>query len=266
MLRRFKRPGVGAGYIVAGMLAIACDSAPTGNKTADEFNAPDAASTALSANLHQASLNAAAAGNLSSATALENGAIAVTYGLSPSTIQVSVDGETTGYQAIVVGTVVELSPGDTAISRSLIAWAVRGDSTIATLDVATLGDVGSFSSEFEPASDPRGRAQGVWANLVRNSRWVATIGTAGLSVEATGHQCPRRFDEFRCTLASYGVFIDGVFRLDGASPDDQKPAVRIFTDARGVAGVLLSKNDPRMRTPDRERHPGPARDPRGGGR
>jgi hypothetical protein len=187
-----------------------------------------------------------------------------------------VDGAYTNYQAIVVGTVVELSPGDTAIQRSLIAWAVRGDSTIATLDVATLGDVGTFSSEFEPPpADPRGRAQGVWADLVRNSRWVATIGTAGLGIQATGHQCPLRFDDFRCTLASYSVFIDGVFRLDGASPDDQKPAVRIFTDARGVNGVLLSKNDGRMRTPDRSRHPeaipvrppvGPGRDPRGGGR
>jgi hypothetical protein len=105
--------------------------------------------------------------------------------------------------------------------------------------VTTLADVGSFSSEFEPASDPRARAQGTWLDLVRNTRWRATTGSAQLALGAIGAECGgRRLDALRCVHVRYDVLVDGLFRLNGASPRAGEPAVRIQAEG-GVSGVLI---------------------------
>jgi hypothetical protein len=229
-----------ARYIVAALFAIACDQAPTGTSPLDDASA---------VSLDAAAAKAASTGDVASAALFTSGASALRAGLQPSEILVSVGGEVTRYRAIVIGKVESLSPGDTALRRSLIAWA-GDDRTIATLDVSTLGDVGSFASEFEPASDPRSRAKGTWIDLVRDSRWIATTGTAGLRVADIGSECDgARFGDMRCVMATYDVFVDGLFRLHGASPDAGAPAVRIQTDAR-VAGVIIAEGgsrDPRRR-------------------
>ena len=109
---------------------------------------------------------------------------------------------------------------------------------------------------IEPASDPRSRAKGTWADLVRDSRWIATTGTAQLSIVGTGSECDgARFGDVRCVTARYDVVVDGLFRLNGASPDAGAAAVRIQTDARGVSGVLLAdRNGGTRRTAEPARH------------
>jgi hypothetical protein len=233
------------GLLFAAMCAVACDKAPT---TPQSIDVPFAAS------LDQAAARAASSGDATSAGQFTTAAAALRFGIQPSDIMVAVHGEYTRYHALVVGVVEKLAAGDTAIRRSLVAWA--GDErTIATLNVSTLGDVGSFSSPSEPASDPRSRAEGTWVDLVRDSRWIATTGTAQLTIAGIRSDCPSpRFGDLRCVVATYDVFIDGLFRLNGATPDEQKPAVRIQTDARGVNGVLLADGGA-VRTPVISRAP-----------
>jgi hypothetical protein len=218
MLRRSVRP---AGYIIAAILAVACDNQPTGS------SADDAASLVP------------AGANLQTATTVSGKAIAVKHGITPSEIQVSVGGQISRYQALVVGTVEKLASGDTVIRRRLVAWSTSGDRTLALLDVTTLANVGSFSSQFEPASDPRARAEGTWIDFVRDSRWVATTGMAELALGALGGPCLSDRIDVRCTKAVYRMSVDGLFRLHGASPNAGLPAVRIQTAMGGVSGVLL---------------------------
>jgi hypothetical protein len=241
-----------AGYILAGIVAIACDSPPTGTTTAD---------LSPVSGLEQAAAHAASRGDAQSANDITDAASALRNGIQPTDIEVYVGGEMGRYRALVIGSVEELSPGDTAIRRSLVAWSDAGGRTVATLDVSTLGDVGSFASEFEPATDPRSRATGTWIDYVRDSRWVATTGTAELALGAHGGSCYTDRIDNRCVLAKYRVSVDGLFRLHGASPDAGLPAKRIMTAAGAVNGVLISNLDggPRTRGPGRTPERKPAR-------
>lgn len=239
MSRRSLRP---AGYILAGVIALACDSQPTASTPAD-------ISPVIS--LEQAAALAASRGDVQGADNITDAASALRHGIQPTDIEVAVGGDIARYKALVIGSVEELSPGDTAIRRSLVAWSTAGDRTVATLDVTTLGDVGSFASEFEPASNPRSRAYGTWVDYIRDSRWVATTGMAELALGAKGGSCYTDRIDNRCVLAKYRVSVDGLFRLYGASPDAGLPAKRIQTAAGAVNGVLISNIDggPRTRGP-----------------
>jgi hypothetical protein len=228
-----------AGYILAGVIAIACDDSPTGSTAGD---------VSSFATLEQAAAQAASRGDAQGAADITDAASALRNGIRPTVIEVSEGGEVARYQALVIGSVEELSPGDTAIRRSLVAWESAGGRTVATLDVTTLGDVGSFASEFEPATNPRSRAIGSWIDYVRDSRWAATVGTAELALGAHGGSCYSDRIDNRCVLAKYRVSVDGLFRLNGASPDAGLPARRITTAAAAVNGVLISSLDGGPRT------------------
>ena len=107
-----------------------------------------------------------------------------------------------------------------------------------------MADQGAFSSEAEPATDPRGRAHGLWVNLVRTSRWLATDGFAKLMLGNAGGVCtPPAGTEpnVRCVLAEFGFEVDGLFRVHGASPDANAPAARIKALPQRVDGVILRK-------------------------
>jgi hypothetical protein len=236
-----------AGYAMLGLSFVACaDRSPTGtgNETDEFSSAPNFAMSAA---------QAAATGDVASAAVYEGAAAAVRLGARPTQILVSVDGEVSRYDAVVVATWEELSPGDTALRRSLVAWS-GGNRPIALLDVSTLGDVGSFGSQYEPASNPRSRAQGTWVNLVRGLRYDATIGEASIVVAQIGEACnlpDGRGKDPRCALADFNIKVDGLFRLGGASPDAGLDAVRIFTEASRVNGVIIARPDAR----DPRRHP-----------
>jgi hypothetical protein len=203
--------------------------------------------------LQQAAARSAGEGNIDGADAITRAVDAMNRGIQPSHLEVSVGGEVGRYEALVIGVVEPISRTDSIIRRTLVAWQKEGDRLVALLDVTTLADVGSFGSEFEPPSDPRSRAQGSWIDFVRDSRWIATAGTAELALGALGGAChSRRIDE-RCVLAEYRVSIDGLFRLHGASPDAGLPAVRIQTAAGGVNGlVMANSNDGRGRRDGRD--------------
>lgn len=240
-----------AGYAMLGITLAACaDRSPTQN-TPEQF---DALSPELSF-AYEAS-KAAAIGDAASAAVYEGAAVAVRLGARPTSILVSVDGEIGRYDAVVVATVEELSPGDTALRRSLIAWSGEGNRLVALLDVTTMADAGSFSSPFEPASDPRARAQGTWVNLVRDARYDATTGGASIVVAGVTGPCdsPDGRTDPRCSLADFSISVDGLFRLGGTSPRAGLDAVRIQTEAPRVNGVIIARAD--RDDPDhRRRHP-----------
>lgn len=181
-------------------------------------------------------------GDSERATAFREAAAALRLGVRPSTIAIGVNGELHRFSAVVTANVEVLADQDTALRRTLVAW--RGDGApVEILRVMTLGDEGTFSSEDEPASNPRARAHGLLVNLVRESRWLATAGTAGIADGEIGGAChplTRADARFRCVRAVFGFRVDGLFRLGGGSPDDGLPAVRVIAETQRVAGVILS--------------------------
>lgn len=241
-----------AGYAMLGIALVACaDRSPTGNE-------PEHFSTlSTTPNFALAASEAAGTGDAASAAVYEGAALAVRLGARPTDILVSVDGEISRYEAVVVAVVEELSPGDTALRRSLVAWSGEGNRLVALLDVSTMADAGSFSSQYEPASDPRSRAQGTWVNLVRDARYDATTGDASIVVADIGAPCNSDGDrgaDIRCSLADFSIGVDGLFRLGGASPRAGVDAVRILTEATRVNGVIIGRSDDgRQRHPEIER-------------
>jgi hypothetical protein len=217
-----------------GIALVACNErAATTAPVADD-------AMAQATSLESEASRASDAGDTESATAFRGAAAALRYGVRPTQIAVSVHGETLRYLAVVTGNIEVLADRDTAIRRTLVAWHHANERPVAVLQVATLADHGSFSSAAEPASDPRARAHGLWADLVRASRWIATAGEAGLGIASLGGDCtPAGRASVRCVLADYRVAVDGLFRLNGASPDDGLPAVRILAETQLVHGVIL---------------------------
>lgn len=220
-------------------LAACADRAPITEPEAVPAN--DLSITAAA--LDQQATSADASGDGERATAFRGAAAALRFGVRPSVIDVGVDGESHRYLAVVTGTIERLADGDTALRRTLVAW--RGDNRpLAILRIITLGNQGAFSSEDEPASNPRGRAHGLWVNLQRASRWLATAGTTSLVLGDVGGACTplvRSENEVRCVRATFGFDVDGLFRLDGAAPDDGAPAVRIRAETQRVDGVVLGE-------------------------
>lgn len=220
--------------LAAALFATACSDMPTVASTA----VPSGSEVSLD----QAMADANSRGDTESADAFAAASLALRLGARPTEIAVTVDGQTDRYQAVVTATAVALAPGDTALQRSLVAWS-GVHAPVALLQVNTLGDVGSFSSPSEPVSDPRTRANGIWSDLVRGTRWIATVGSAAIAVQSKGTSCTPtdRSLAIECTNALFEISIDGLFRLGGASPDAGAAAVRIQTSARDVNGVIVSR-------------------------
>lgn len=229
--------------MVASLAFVACsESAPTA--VANNALGPDEVDVAaVAAALDGEAFSAAARGESNAADSYRDAALALRFGVRPSVIAVSVNGTIERYQAVVTAVVQHLAPGDTALRRSVVAWHGTNH-PLAILRVSTLGDQGSFSSADEPATNPRSRAEGVWLNFVRDSRWRATAGTAGINVAQIGQPCnidARTHAEIRCVEAQFGFGVDGLFRLHGAGPDDGLAAVRIMAEPQRVNGVILAR-------------------------
>ncbi len=221
------------GLVLAACTERSSTTAPIADATASEALA-----------LESAQASAERAGDTESATAFRSAAAALRFGIRPTSLVVSVDGETTRYLAVVTATVQVLASRDTALRRTLVAWHNVEGRPGAVLQIETLGDQGSFSSTDEPASDPRSRATGLWVDLLRPSRWIATAGEAMLGVASTGGDCApigRSDAAVRCVRAEFRVGVDGLFRLHGGAPDDGGPAVRILSEPQLVNGAILAR-------------------------
>lgn len=220
-------------------LAACSEQQPTASVPSPAEETTDVVATASSLDAEAA--RADGRGDTERATAFREAAAGLRLGVRPTTIALSVRGETYRFAAVVTANLEVLADGDTALRRTLVAW--RGDrAPVEILRVITLGNQGTFSSEDEPAGSVRARAHGLLVNLERESRWLATAGTAGIAVGDSGGACEpltRADATFRCVRAVFGVNIDALFRLNGSGPDDGQPAVRVMASTQRVAGVIL---------------------------
>jgi len=236
--------------ILRRMVLLSVVAATTACQDGTPATAPAAAEndlTLTAAALDNQAASAEGRGDSERATAFREAAAALRLGVRPSIIAIGVNGELYRFSAVVTANVEVLVGQDTALRRTLVAW--RGDrSPVEILRLTTLGDEGSFSSADEPASNPRAQAQGLLVNLERESRWLATAGTAGIADGDIGGECQpltRADARFRCVRAVFGFQVDGLFRLGGGSPDDGAPAVRVIAETQRVAGVILSPSQNR---------------------
>ncbi len=205
-----------------------------------ESDTVDLAATA--SGFDQEAARATDRGDAERATAFRAAAAALRFGVRPSVIAIGVNGETHRFSAVVTATVEVLADQDTALRRTLVAW--RGErGPVEILRVITLGNQGTFSSEEEPASNPRARAHGLLVNLERDSRWLATAGSAGIAIGDTGGACiplTRGDAALRCVRAVFGFDVDGLFRLGGSAPDEGLAAVRVIAQTQRVSGVIIA--------------------------
>jgi hypothetical protein len=198
----------------------------------------------LEATLEQLAAEANTAGDVDAAAAFGDGLLAVRLGVRPSELDVTVDGETSTYRAIVTG--VAHARGDVVLlRRSLIAWT--GDRPRAVLQVTSMSDEAAFGypADVVTREDPVGRARGTWVHLGRRQTFVATSGSAAQALASTGDPCPNLPDDarLRCVVARYDVAVSGVFHLlpqRDARQADLRTRVEIRT-AGGVAGVMVSR-------------------------
>jgi len=221
------------------LLLAACEDGPT--QPVEQDLAPELA-------LDQLAAEANSAGDADAADAFSAGAYAVRLGLQPTEIAVQIAGETIRYYALVAGFVRTLPNDERVLARTLVAWTPDRRPE-AVLQVSLLTDAGSFGfpARLSTDVDPRGRARGTWADLVRQIRWVATEGSATISLEGTGAPCTHPGPAaLSCLTARYDVRVDGVFhvllRRDGVATDLSR-RLEIATSASGVAGVVIGQLD-----------------------
>jgi hypothetical protein len=219
--------------LAGALLAAACqEGSPT---------TPAEASLELEAAIAQAGDDAARSGDTERAEALSHGARALRCGIRPSMIEVKVENETHRYLAIVVGVVRHRAGGERVLVRSLVAWTGRPPTAL--LQVISASDQALFGHPDENESGP-GAARGHWKNLVHHQLWVATAGSAGLELVATGNPCPAQPSDLglRYLLASYDVRINGNFQLVGTG-GPAGPPIEIHTSSAGVHGVVIKPAD-----------------------
>jgi len=230
MSRRSIRPLT---LLAGALLAAACqDESPT---------APAEATVDLQAAIAQAGDEAARSGDTERAEALSHGARALRWGIRPSAIEVKVRNESYTYLAIVVGVVRHRAGGERVLVRSLVAWTGRPPTAllqvISASDQALFGHPGGNSNGN--GSDPDA-ARGHWKDLVNHELWVATAGSADLTLVDTGNPCPVQpsAPALRCLLASWDIRINGNFQLVGSDGPDGAP-IEIHSNAAGVHGVVI---------------------------
>lgn len=236
-LRCVRRAGI------AGLaLAAACEGGP-----AD----PEDPSQDLEATLEVMAADANRDGDADAAAAFSGGALALRLGVRPSEILVQVGDESVRYQALVYAVVRTLRNGDPVLHQNLIAWTGERR-PVALLQVSQLTEEAAFGfpADLSTAADPRGRARGTWADLVKGQRWVATAGTSVIALASTGGPCIRQLSsnpELRCATAEFDIRVDGDFhrllRRD-AHDVDRSRALEISTSATGVNGVVISPVTP----------------------
>lgn len=195
--------------------------------------------------LEELQAEANSVGDVDAAAAFGDGLRAVRLGVAPSELEVTVEGETSAYLAIVTGIMHETRSGETLLRRSLIAWS--GDRPRAVLQVTALADEAAFGypADVMTREDRLGRARGTWVHRARRVMFVATSGTAALVLGSTGDPCPNLPDDarFSCEVARWDVAVEGVFHLllrrDAREVDpDTKIEIRA---AGGVAGIVVSR-------------------------
>ena len=227
MSRRSIRPLT----LLAGtLLASACrESSPT---------APAEPDLELEAAITVAGAEAARSGDTERAEALSHGVRALRWGIRPSTIEVKIKNETYTYLAIVVG-VVRHRGAERVLVRSLLAWTGRPPTAllhvISASDQALFGHPGNGNGNGGPDG---ARAQ--WKDLANHELWVATAGSADITLLDTGDPCPVQPPgrALRCLLASYDLRINGNFQLVGPDGPNGAP-IEIHTSADGVHGVVI---------------------------
>lgn len=227
MSRRSIRPLT----LLAGtLLASACqEGSPT---------APAEPDLELQAAITVAGAEAARSGDVERAEALSHGARALRWGIRPSTIEVKIKNETYTYLAIVVG-VVRHRGAERVLVRSLVAWTGRRPTAllqvISASDEALFGHPGNGNGNGGPDG-----ARGQWKDLVNHELWVATAGSANVTLLDTGDPCPVQPPgrALRCLLASYDLRINGNFQLMGADGPNGAP-IEIHSSADGVHGVVI---------------------------
>ena len=222
--------------LTVGWLAVACqESSPT---------TPAEADLGLQAALTADGEAAIRSGDPERAEALRHAATSLRWGIRPSRIEVKIQNEQVTYLAIVVGVTRRGSDGSSVLVRSLVAWTGRPPTAlfhvISASDQAVFGPPGGNGNG---TGGPDG-ARGQWKDLVNHQLWVATAGSAGLELAATGNACPiQPLDvRLRCVLATFDIRINGSFQLRGSGGPDGSP-IEIHTNADGVHGVVLKPAD-----------------------
>lgn len=217
--------------IAALSLAAGCSDTPTepGDETAELALAFDG----LAADANRG-------GDAEGAASLSAGSLALRMGVRPSVIDVVIEGESVRHFALVAA-VSRVVDGQPRLLQTLFAWTgLRRPNTI--LEVGILGEQGTFS--HEASAEPAGRARGVYLDLVRRMRWIATSGGAAIDVASTGAACGRALSEnpnIECVKARFNVRMDGLFqrREMGADGPVTGAGISISTDAEGVHGVVV---------------------------
>jgi hypothetical protein len=218
--------------LAAGLLVAACqDDIPTG---------PVEAQLGLEAVIAEAGATAVQSGDTDRAEALRQGASALRWGIRPSRIDVKIKNETYHYLAIVVGVVHRNADGERVLVRSLLAWT--GRRPVALLQVTSASEQALFGQpdEGNGGGDGPGGARGHWKDLAHRELWVATAGSADLSLASTGRACPvQPHDAARqCVLASFDLRVNGIFQLSGNGGPGGQP-IEIHTESDGVRGVVI---------------------------
>jgi hypothetical protein len=216
--------------LTAGFVTAACQGSSLTTSTQADLGIETA--------LADASVGAAARGELDRADVLSHAAAAFRWGIRPSQIEVRIGGETTRYLAIVVG-VLKVRNGEEVLVRSLVAWTGRPPTALLEVnsasDHALFGNGGGNGNGNGP-----GAARGFWKDILNHELWVATTGSAKLELAGTGEPCPVQptATDLRCTRASYDMRVVGGFRLLVNGVPDGTP-FELITEADGVHGVVI---------------------------
>lgn len=214
----------------------ACAEGPTNPGQEGEL-APELA-------LEQMAVEANRDGAPDDAAAYSGGALALRLGIRPSEIEVQIGDEKAIYRAVMVGIVRVNRAGERVLMRSLLAWTGTRRPT-AILQVSSRSDAALFGHPEDRSNlaDTPGRALGVWADLVNRRRWIATAGSADMTVLGLGNPCPtpRSAAGVLCTLAEFDIRITGSFVPARAGEPGEH--LEIHTSASEVNGVVLGPGE-----------------------
>jgi hypothetical protein len=211
--------------------------------------APETPDAELEAAFDQMASDANRQGDAETAADFSTAAMAVRFGIEPTTIGVTVGDKSERYLAFVHAVKRQLENGETVSHKTLIAWA-GGRRPTAVLRLSTVSERGTLSfptpGENGERPDPRTHALGTWHDRVTGKMWVATSGTAGIAQKSTGGPCPRQPPTDRgvqCTTATFAVALNGEFHPIVAR--DRREIARntklnISTAAESVNGAVLS--------------------------
>lgn len=185
------------GVVVAAALAAGCARQPT---------EPDD----LVANLRSLAATASSTGNQVLADALGSAAGAISSGVSPSEVPMTIDGAPAMYQGLVVGSVQATSFGR-LVFRTFIGWRgtpVPEDALLLQL----AADEAPIGSDTPPDPDPRSLASALLAAGKSGQRWLGIQGSGRVAQLAVGSLCPWPVAAVaECRLGTFSVRMQGTF-------------------------------------------------------